>query len=64
MTSNQHAQMQHVETTHKQSMNAPNAGGTAEKIKYPERHKKLLREDCKMEKIMKFLREIDIFEEI
>ena len=56
--------MQHVETTHKQSMNAPNAGGTAEKIKYPERHKKLLREDCKMEKIMKFLREIDIFEEI
>ena len=48
MTGNQNVQMQRVKTGHQ----------------YPERYKNATGRDFKVEKIMKFLSEIEMFEEI
>ena len=67
MTSNQHAHMQHVETKHWQSSIAswstPNEE-TPERNKISRAIRTLFGKDCEVENVMKFLKDIGIFEEI
>ena len=42
----------------------PPNGGTAGKIQCPEQYKTLLGKDCEVEEKIKFLKEINIFEEV
>ena len=66
-SSNRHVQIQHVETKHQQSNIALKSAlneGTPEKKISRAIEKKLLRRDCEVETIKKFLKELEIFEEL